>query len=323
MLEAAGRRAEVIGTLSGARTTPEAPDLQATLAERGATTASTVVAMEVSSHALDLHRVDGTRFAVAVFTNLGRDHLDFHGTMEALLRGQGPPVRARPRAIGRGQPSTTRTARLLADAAPIPTRPVLARRRRRPRASTAARLARSRGGASRCALAARRARSTWPTPSPRPRRPWPLGHRRRPRSPPGLGRGPVGAPGRFELVDAGQPFAVVVDYAHTPDGLEQAARRRPRELTGAAPVIVVFGCGGDRDATKRPAMGEVGGRAAPIVVVVTSDNPRSRGPGGHHRRRDAGVDRTDRRATDLIVEPDRRAAIARRAGRRRGPATSC
>ena len=129
-------------------------------------------------------------------------------------------------------------------------------------------------------------------------------------------------PGRFELVDAGQPFPVVVDYAHTPDGLEQlllgGARRRP---VGA--VTVVFGCGGDRDATKRPAMGEVAATLADRVVL-TADNSRGEETG-------AIIDAVSRDTTappsagppSCVVEPDRRRAIAlalspARPGRRRG-----
>jgi UDP-N-acetylmuramoyl-L-alanyl-D-glutamate--2,6-diaminopimelate ligase len=108
--------------------------------------------------------------------------------------------------------------------------------------------------------------------------------------------------GRFEPVEAGQPFRVVVDYAHTPDGLEQLLRAA-REVTEAR-VIVVFGCGGDRDRTKRPAMGEVATTLADRVVV-TSDNPRSEDPLRIIYEVLAGV--ADRGA--VVVEPDRRQAI--------------
>jgi UDP-N-acetylmuramoyl-L-alanyl-D-glutamate--2,6-diaminopimelate ligase len=110
------------------------------------------------------------------------------------------------------------------------------------------------------------------------------------------------APGRLEPVDAGQPFSVVVDYAHTPDGLAQVIETL-REVSDGR-LIVVFGCGGDRDATKRPLMGEAA--AGADRVVLTSDNPRSEDPGAIIEAVRAGIPAT----ADLTIEPDRRAAIA-------------
>jgi UDP-N-acetylmuramoyl-L-alanyl-D-glutamate--2,6-diaminopimelate ligase len=107
-----------------------------------------------------------------------------------------------------------------------------------------------------------------------------------------------GVPGRFEAVDAGQPFTVVVDYAHTPDGLENLLRSA-REIT-AGRLICVFGCGGDRDRAKRPLMGAIARRLAD-VAVVTSDNPRSEDPEAIIAEITAGF--------PMDVEPDRRAAI--------------
>ncbi len=110
-----------------------------------------------------------------------------------------------------------------------------------------------------------------------------------------------GVPGRFEAVDEGQPFTVLVDYAHTPDSLQNVLQAA-RQLTKAR-LVCVFGCGGDRDRTKRPLMGKIASELAD-VVIVTSDNPRSEEPGAIIAEILAGA------APDVEVEPDRRAAIA-------------
>jgi UDP-N-acetylmuramoyl-L-alanyl-D-glutamate--2,6-diaminopimelate ligase len=130
----------------------------------------------------------------------------------------------------------------------------------------------------------------------------------------GLSR-PLVVPGRFELVDAGQPFPVVVDYAHTPDGLDQLLAAAD-DLVGTdadgvrGRVVVVFGCGGDRDVTKRPAMGEVAASRADLVVV-TADNSRRESTAAIIEAVKQGFERVHpRRASGLRVEPDRRAAIA-------------
>jgi UDP-N-acetylmuramoyl-L-alanyl-D-glutamate--2,6-diaminopimelate ligase len=119
---------------------------------------------------------------------------------------------------------------------------------------------------------------------------------------------PVVVPGRMERIEAGQPFPVLVDYAHTPDGLEQVLRAA-RPLVGGADgggrLVVVFGCGGDRDRAKRPAMGKAAAGLAD-VIVVTSDNPRSEDPGAILEEVVAGVPS----GVSPIVEPDRRRAIA-------------
>jgi UDP-N-acetylmuramoyl-L-alanyl-D-glutamate--2,6-diaminopimelate ligase len=123
----------------------------------------------------------------------------------------------------------------------------------------------------------------------------------------GLSR-PVAVPGRFQRVEAGQDFTVVVDYAHTPDGLEQVLAAA-RELAGDRRVAVVFGCGGDRDPTKRAPMGEVAARLADRVVL-TADNSRGEQTSDIIATVKYGFDTaTDRRATDLVVEPDRETAI--------------
>ena len=302
IFEAAGRSAEVLGTLSGTRTTPEAPELQARLAamrDRGVQ----AVAMEVSSHALAMHRVDGTRFAVAVFTNLSRDHLDFHETMEAYFEAKArlfEPGMAAQAVVGIDSPY----GRLLLDAAKIPT------------------VGYSLDDVSDLVVGAAGSRFTW------------RGHEVT------LGIGgrfnvanalaaataaaavgiddatiaaglsePLLVPGRFEVVVAGQPFPVIIDYAHTPDGLEQLLRA-VRDLGQGGQVEVVFGCGGERDASKRPAMGEVAAQLADRVIL-TADNSRGEQTGAIIDAVRQGYDHAaGRRAHDLVVEPDRRAAIA-------------
>ncbi|MCU1352687.1 MAG: murE, partial [Acidimicrobiales bacterium] len=311
ILGTAGRRCGVIGTLTGARTTPEAPELQAQFAELLAS-GHDAVAMEVSSHALALHRVDGTRFRIAVFTNLSRDHLDFHGDMESYFQAKArlfEPTLSDRAVVNLDDPH----GRLLRDAAAIPTvgyslddaadlrldptgtsftwRGIrahlgLAGRFNVSNALAAATVAAEMGLAPDVIVA-------------------------------GLAAVPP-VPGRFELIDEGQPFLVVVDYAHTPDGLEHVLGTA-RELAQAAPrggapgrVLVVFGAGGDRDRSKRPAMGRAVAHGAD-VAVLTSDNPRGEDPAAIM----ADVHEGLHDATDLAVEPDRRAAIDLAIGRAR------
>jgi len=301
VFQASGQGAAVIGTLSGQPgappTTPDAPALQAELAARRDEGVQ-AVAMEVSSHGLAMHRVDGTRFAAAVFTNLSQDHLDLHGTMEAYFA-------AKARLF---DPSFTDLAavcvddpygRLLIDAATVRTvgygiddadelrldgdgstfrwhgvelRVPLPGRFNVRNALAAATVAAELGIAVDTIAA-------------------------------GLAASPP-VRGRFELVDAGQPFRVLVDYAHTPDALEQALSAA-RELAVDARVIVVVGAGGDRDPAKRPRLGEVADRLADIAVL-TSDNPRSEDPGAIVEAVQAGV----AGHAEVVIEPDRRAAIA-------------
>lgn len=302
-VEADGRRVEVLGTLKGPRTTPEAPDLQAQLAA-WRDTGVEVVAMEVSSHALVLHRVVGTRFRVAVFTNLSRDHLDFHQTMEAYFDAKAAlfdPALADHAVVNLDSPY----GRLLADAALIPTvgysvdalEDVEVHADRSSFTWRGRRIHLQLGGGfnvSNALAAAEAATVAGAAPDAVAR---------------GLSR-PVTVPGRFEAVRAGQPFAVVVDYAHTPDALEQLLEAA-REVTPGGLVTVVFGCGGDRDRTKRPAMGEVAARFADRVVL-TADNSRGEATGAIIDAVRQGFERTTpRRATELIVEPDRRAAIGK------------
>lgn len=308
IVEAAGLRVEVLGTLSGTRTTPEAPDLQRTLAgwrDDGVE----VVAMEVSSHALELHRVDGTRFAVAVFTNLSRDHLDFHGSMESYFAAKARLFEVM--LSDRGVVNLDSPyGRLLADTASIPTDTFSLDEAEDLRLEASGssftwrghpvRLAL--GGAFNVANALAAAHVAVA-----------LGIDEATVAE-GLSRGLL-VPGRFELVEAGQPFPVVVDYAHTPDGLDQLLAAADDLVTEGPEgergrVVVVFGCGGDRDATKRPAMGEVAAAGADLVVV-TADNSRNEDTAAIIGAVKQGFERVHpRRAAELVVEPDRRTAIA-------------
>jgi len=303
ILEAAGRSSGLIGTISGVHTTPDATELQAMLAaERDAGRAAVV--MEVSSHGLALHRVDGTRFEVAVFTNLSRDHLDFHHTMDeyfaakarlfdpaftarAVICTDDPWGRRLLDDLSARRTGVVATSYGLGDVTDLDVRADgcsftwrgtridvgLPGRFNALNALAAAVTAQVLGvDAATIAEGLRRA------------------------APPA---------GRFEPVDAGQGFTVLVDYAHKPDALEQALTTS-RELTPDGRVIVVFGCGGDRDATKRPIMGAVAARLADRVIL-TSDNPRSEDPLAILGEIRAGV--PDDAPAVVTVEPDRRRAI--------------
>jgi UDP-N-acetylmuramoyl-L-alanyl-D-glutamate--2,6-diaminopimelate ligase len=318
---ASGVGVGVIGTVEtrihgtpepGVRTTPEGTDLQRllrTMHTRGVD----AVAMEVSSHGLDLHRVDGTRFAVAVYTNLSQDHLDWHGTMDAYLAAK---ARLFTRALSeRGVVYLDGpwAARLL-ELAEIPVVTLgrdagdmrivdeqhdveggsatlrfpdraLSVRTRMPgtfnltNAATAVVAAIVAGGDDDAAVD-------------------------------GVAACP-GAPGRFERVDAGQPFTVLVDYAHTPDAVEHVIATVRGLLPADGRITIVLGCGGDRDRDKRGPMGAAA--TAADVAVLTSDNPRSEDPDAIIAAMLAGaraaVDAGGR--AEVVVEPDRRAAGAR------------
>jgi UDP-N-acetylmuramoyl-L-alanyl-D-glutamate--2,6-diaminopimelate ligase len=298
-LGATGRRAEVLGTLSGVHTTPEAPDLQRRLAE-WRDTGIDAVAMEVSSHALALDRVAGARFDVAVFTNLGRDHLDLHGTIERYFAAKARLFESRMSDVGVVNTDDVH-GRLLFDSASIPlvgysiddvtdlevgpthhsytwhgvTVYVGMGGAFNAMNSLAAATACRAMGVDEHSIAAALAVAP-----------------------------PV--PGRFEPIVAGQPFAVIVDYAHTPDGLREALAAA-RATAEDRQVIVVFGCGGDRDPDKRPQMGRTAAQQADRVVI-TSDNPRSEDPLAIINATFEGVP-GDYRAR-VVIEPDRRNAIA-------------
>ncbi|MGA1555527.1 MAG: UDP-N-acetylmuramoyl-L-alanyl-D-glutamate--2,6-diaminopimelate ligase [Ilumatobacteraceae bacterium] len=300
ILASAGRSVRVLGTLSGARTTPEATDLHRALAGLVRTGVDTVV-MEVSSHALTLHRVDGVVFDVAVFTNLGRDHLDLHGSMEAYFLAKAAlfaPSMARLGVTNLDDPFGRRlegcaSIRMVgyrpSELAHVSIGVADVGFEWRGRAVVVPLGGSFNVSNALAALVAVEALGLEPDEAIS-----------------GLATAaPV--PGRFESI--GHPssdFAVIVDYAHTPDGLDEVLRAA--RSVGDRRVIVVFGCGGDRDREKRPEMGAVAADLAD-VVVVTSDNPRSEDPMSIIDQIVDGVpaDRIDR----VAVEVDRRTAIDR------------
>jgi UDP-N-acetylmuramoyl-L-alanyl-D-glutamate--2,6-diaminopimelate ligase len=308
ILAAAGRRPGLLGTIESRvggerrpaiRTTPEAIDLQRTFREM-LDAGDRSAAVEATSHGSELGRLDRVRFGALVFTNLTQDHLDFHGTLERYfdakrrLFTEGRP----PAAVNVGDEHGRRLADELrghnelltfglGDDAELRAEELeLGPRGARFRAGGIELETRLRGRFNvenvLGAVAAARL----------------------------LGidddaiafgvRELRGVPGRFEAVDEGQPFAVLVDYAHTPDSLENVLRTA-RDLAENH-VICVFGCGGDRDRGKRPLMGRIATDLADLAIV-TSDNPRSEEP-------TAIIAEILEGAGDAEVEPDRREAIA-------------
>jgi UDP-N-acetylmuramoyl-L-alanyl-D-glutamate--2,6-diaminopimelate ligase len=295
ILAAAGRRPGLLGTIesrvggerrSVVRTTPEAIDLQRTFREMlevGDRTCS----MEASSHASELHRLDRVRFSCLVFTNLSQEHLDFHGTMERyfaakrqLFVADEPP----PAAINVGDEWGRRLAAERPDALTFGTAPGA---EIGPDALAGIDLKlRGRFNLENAlgALAAARLLGVDDAA---------VAH--------GL-ESIRGVPGRFESVEEGQPFDVIVDYSHKPAALESVLQTA-RELASGR-VICVFGCGGDRDRGKRPLMGRVASSLADLAIV-TSDNPRSEDPAAIIDEILGGV------VGDVEVEQDRALAIAR------------
>lgn len=299
VLRADGRETGVIGTLwgvGGPPTTPDASALQARFRELRDCGTEAVV-MEVSSHALHQHRVDGTRFACSVFTGLTQDHLDYHHTIEEYFEAKA--LLFRPELSERGVIN-----------ADDPHGRTLLQRGGIPLTSYAM----SDGGV--VSVGAVSSEFDWRG----ERVHLPLGGHFNVANAiaaatvadllgidagvVSLGLASAGpVRGRFEPVDAGQPFSVIVDYAHTPDGLEQLLEACRRSADGAR-VIAVFGCGGDKDKAKRPLMGAAAARLAD-VAIVTSDNPRSEDP-------KVIIDEIVAGAPDaeFAIEPDRRTAIA-------------
>jgi UDP-N-acetylmuramoyl-L-alanyl-D-glutamate--2,6-diaminopimelate ligase len=320
VLESAGRQSGLLGTVKRIvggvteeveRTTPEAIDLQRTF-RRMLDAGEVACVMEVSSHALTLNRADGIRFELALFTNLTQDHLDFHADMEdyfAAKRRLFSPGRASAAVINVDDPYGRRIA---ADTAAITfsahgadadfcARDVefdAAGARFRclgPEGEVAVRTGLPGDFNVANALAAIAAAHALGIDSAQAAAALAAAGR---------------VPGRFEPIEEGQPFTVLVDYAHTPDSLDNVLRAARRLATGR--LICVFGCGGDRDRDKRPLMGRIAAELSD-ACVITSDNPRSEDPEAIIAEIVAGsgppgaIDA----ATGIEVEPDRRRAITR------------
>jgi UDP-N-acetylmuramoyl-L-alanyl-D-glutamate--2,6-diaminopimelate ligase len=313
ILEAAGVQCGLLGTVRQVvggvgeeveRTTPEAVDLQGTF-RRMLEAGDEACVMEVSSHALALHRADSIHFELALFTNLTQDHLDFHTDMEDYFRAKrllfemGPEV-----AVVNVDDEYGRRLAEEFDCVTFSAEGVNAD-------FTATDVSFDAGGAwfsvggtavgtrlpghfnvSNALGAFAAAREL------------------------GVAAGDAAAglaraervPGRFEPIDEGQAFSVLVDYAHTPDSLENVLRAARRLSEGR--VLAVFGAGGDRDRDKRPKMGRAGA-ALSDLVIVTSDNPRSEDPEAIIAEVLSGIGN----GANVEVEPDRRAAIALALGR--------
>ena len=314
--QALGRVTGLVGTvevhvagevLPVVHTTPEAPELQrllATMRDRDVD----AVAMEVSSHGLALGRVSGTRFECGIFTNLTRDHLDFHRTMEGYESAKRLLFAGELAERGVVNADDDAGARILSSA----TIPMTSFGRSEGVDVRAVDVATSGAGSTfTCVTGEERFDATVRIPGGYnvtnalgvlatfhalglPMR--------------AAAEGVAGleaVPGRMEAIDAGQPFSVVVDYAHTPDSLSNVLRAA-REISEGR-LIVVFGCGGDRDRGKRPLMGRAAAELSD-VTIVTSDNPRSEDPLAIIDEITAGAAATGRA---YEVEPDRRAAIRR------------
>lgn len=305
------------------RTTPESTDLQKLLAEMADEVVQTVV-MEVSSHALVLDRVKECEFDTAVFTNITQDHLDFHGDMQEYLRAKGllfaglgkeahktgvkhAVINSDDRAAEQlikdcSVPVITYgmkpPADLIAQNVKVTARGVSFEITTEDQQKTQFNLSLTGKFNVYNTLAAVAVGLADDIPLKTIKKAL---------------EGVPGVPGRFELVDRGQEFAVVVDYAHTPDGLENVLSTARDITTGK--LITVVGCGGDRDRAKRPLMGGIAVRMSDLAVI-TSDNPRSEPPLAIIEDIMAGVRKIA--GAKYKVIPDRREAI-RQAVREAGP----
>ncbi|MEA3503128.1 MAG: UDP-N-acetylmuramoyl-L-alanyl-D-glutamate--2,6-diaminopimelate ligase [Actinomycetota bacterium] len=309
---ATGRTAAIVGTVGArigdasravARTTPEASDLQRLLSEM-IDAGVDVAAIEVSSHALSLHRVDGIHFRVAAFTNLMQDHLDFHGDMEAYFAAKASLFTA-DRTDHAVVAIDGAWGRRIAAVADVPVTTVALDRDADVRASSI--IESIEGSSFLITVDDRHIAVEMPIPGRfnvenavvAAAVALEIGIDDASIS---LGLSSVGTiPGRFERIEGQGGFDVIVDYAHTPDAIEAVVDSALRMSEGR--VIVVFGAGGDRDQEKRAAMGRAASRAD--ISVLTSDNPRSEDPVAIVAAVRSGIPP----GTAIIEEADRRRAI--------------
>ncbi len=314
LLEASGRSCGLLGTVKSvvggvedktARTTPEAIDLQRTF--RAMLDAGDVAcAMEISSHALELRRADGVRVAAAIFTNLNQDHLDFHPTMEDYFQAKRRLFASSLTSVRIANADDAYGRRLIEEFDGVVTFAI--------EREADYRAVEVRFDGTGCDFTALTPDGSFAARVPIPGRfnvlnalgAWAAVRAvGAPVEASWLEHAAV-APGRFQPVDAGQPFSVVVDYAHKPDALEQVLRAA-RELASGR-VIVVFGAGGDRDRGKRPLMGEIAARVADFALI-TSDNPRSEDPEAIIDEIEAGIPAGAHATVERAA--DRRASIFR------------
>jgi UDP-N-acetylmuramoyl-L-alanyl-D-glutamate--2,6-diaminopimelate ligase len=301
LARALGWNGAAIGTLTNERTTPAQPEMYRTLAALRTgfdpAAARSVVALEVSSHALEQHRLEGTRFAVVAFTNLSHDHLDYHGTMDAYFAAKArlfTPEYSSRAVVWVDDPYGARVAQFT----PLSVTPVSRADATDVTSTFSGTIFFWRGhlvntpligdvnidnalmamsilvqlGADEAHVASAMAEVSV-------------------------------VPGRLEVVHHGEVTAIV-DYAHTPQGLERLLHS-VRALSPGR-VITVFGCGGERDTAKRPVMGRVATTLSDLTIVTT-DNPRGESPDAIIDAIIAGVEAT----AEVVREVDRRAAIAR------------
>jgi UDP-N-acetylmuramoyl-L-alanyl-D-glutamate--2,6-diaminopimelate ligase len=326
ILLAAGHRVGLIGTihtiigdktLPVKNTTPDVIDLQSLFADMVAAGVTHVI-MEVSSHAIALGRIAGSEFDVGVYTNITRDHLDFHHTFENYIAAKAELFSLV------SAPGATKANKAAVVNTDDPAAPAMLAacgcRQLTYGVEKPADLA-----ATAISVQARGASFTVKGP---------FGDLPLALKITGVfnvynvlaavgaalveGIGPAvirqaleqftSVPGRFELVDAGQPYTVIVDYAHTPDGLENILRTARQFAIRR--IIVVFGCGGDRDRTKRPIMGRLAMDYGDIVIA-TSDNPRSEDPAAILAEIEVGLKEKQTAAKGYEIIADRRTAIAR------------